>query len=318
MSVRLFAAVAVLLMVGSVCAAAAPVTIENAGFRLTVECSGDMVLATLDDLQSGMRAADGPFVYSASRQEPEGARGYDGLLDARAMVSGRSLVVQGRLAGLDVEQTFTLPTDRPIMEERVVFATPERTPRWLDRLGIGFVRTAVDEKGRVLPELATDRWVAVPFRHKATDPKGYANDFSIHELLSKPGWEPRFTERMKYSQPPSAKRPSEGWAWLHEGRALCILRFSQQNMLWSVVTQVPNGSAGANAFAFGGASTISGEPAILTRLQPGAQADLGVTRLRLGGRGIRASVPGLPGTPRRARLPVSQGLRPARPLGAAL
>ena len=72
----------------------------------------------------------------------------------------------------------------------------------------------------------------------------------------------------------------------HGGRAPCILRFSQENMLWSVVEQVRNGNSGVNAFAFGGAFTISGEPAVLTRLKPGEQADLGVTRYRLGGRRI--------------------------------
>ena len=57
-------------------------TLENRGFRLIVDCSGDEVHTTLDDLQSGLRAADGPMVYTASRGGTTHARGHDKLVGA--------------------------------------------------------------------------------------------------------------------------------------------------------------------------------------------------------------------------------------------
>jgi hypothetical protein len=38
----------------------------------------------------------------------------------------------------------------------------------------------------VLPELARDRWVAIPLRVRASVPKGFVNDFSIQQLVTPP------------------------------------------------------------------------------------------------------------------------------------
>jgi hypothetical protein len=82
-------------------------------------------------------------------------------------------------------------------------------------LGFGMTRRVTDAAGQVLPELRNDRWVAVPMRARATGPKGYVNDFTIEELVTKPGYEPRVNKDHRYSQVPSRHRHSEGWAWTH-------------------------------------------------------------------------------------------------------
>ncbi len=118
--------------------------------------------------------------------------------------------------------------------------------------------------------------MAVPLRARATDPKGYVNDFSIQDLITKPGYEPRVNKDLQYSQLPSRHRASEGWAWTHGETTLGIFAFNQQNMLFSVVSVQKE--AEGTSLRFGGACMISGEPAALTRIAPGETVDLGTVR----------------------------------------
>jgi hypothetical protein len=124
----------------------------------------------------------------------------------------------------------------------------------------GFPRRVADAQGQVEPELSQDRWVAVPLRVRASDPKGYANDFSLHDLVSQPG----------------LRRWSEGWAWTHGNGTLGIYTFNQTNMLFGVVS-TERGQAGT-FLRFGGACMISGEPSALGRIAPGESVHLGTVR----------------------------------------
>ena len=174
--------------------AVAPVAkheLANAAYRLAVECVMDKVEVTLDDKQMGFRVAEGPCVYRAQRRNDKQAVTYRGLEGVTVDVAGSRLTIRGKLAGLDVEHTFDLPADRPIMEERIAVHNGSDSPVALSEFEVGFVRPITDNAGKVLPELAGDRFVAVPFRAKPDDVKPTYNDFSTADLIDKKGYEIR-------------------------------------------------------------------------------------------------------------------------------
>lgn len=237
---------------------------------------GGVVGVSLDDRLLGLRVAEGPYLYRAERQSGQGTRVYHQLGRSSLSVKGAPLTIRGDLAGLTLEHTFVLPPGKAIMEERIVLRNQTQSPIALSDFEAGFQRQVAGRDGEIMPELKEDRWVAVPMRARATDAKGHVNDFSIADLLAKPGFEPRVNKDQQYSQVPSRHRHSEGWAWSHGGETLGILSFNQEHMVFSVVS-VEKGTEEA-ALRFGGACMISGEPAALTRIGPGQTVDLGVIR----------------------------------------
>ena len=101
--------------------------LENAAFRVSVMGSDDGVLANVEDLAGKRTLADGRYYYHAVR---EGEKGRAYSLENAAVTAGRgTIVIRGRLAGLEVEQVFSLPPDRPILEERIVLHNGTRW-RW--------------------------------------------------------------------------------------------------------------------------------------------------------------------------------------------
>jgi hypothetical protein len=251
--------------------------LKNEAYQLAVTIAADgTVKVRLDDLRSGLRVADGPCLYRASGDIRGTAVRSDRLGEPVVTGQNRSLVIRGKLLGQELAHTFTLPKDKPLMEERIVLRNSGSTPVALTDLEVGLTRRVTDSAGQVLAELKNDRWVAVPMRARATDPKGHVNDFSINELMTKPGYEPRVNKDQQYSQVPSRHRHSEGWAWTHGEAAVGIFSFNQENMLFSVVSS-EKGAEGAS-LRFGGACMISGEPAALSRITPGQSVDLGVIR----------------------------------------
>lgn len=250
--------------------------LSNTAYQLAVSQDGDQVRVRFQDKLLGLRLADGPYFYSARRTEGRNSETFRGLQDVNITGSAGVLVIRGKLAGLDVEHRFALSTNGTFLEEQILLRNHTDALIALSDFEAGFVRRVTDKDGEVLPELAGDRWVAVPLRVRASDPDGFANDFSIQQLVTQPGYEPRIDENQHYSQAPSRHRRSEGWAWTHGSATLGIFVFNQENMLFSVVSteKTPEGTA----LRFGGACMISGEPAALTRIAPGQTVDLGVVR----------------------------------------
>ncbi|MEW6746424.1 MAG: hypothetical protein AB1486_27090 [Planctomycetota bacterium] len=246
------------------------VATENVAYRLELRCAESTVTARLTDKATGLVVAEGLIVYRATGG-PEASTGLEGAAAER--VENRlvhSLVLGGKLARLDVEHTFALPLDKPIMEERIVITNRTGSVVAVTELEIGFSRRVSGDEMDTTSNLGSDRWIAVPFRHRATDPKGYVNDYSTPELLERSGWEPVVDGTQQYRQVPSRHHVSEGWAWLHGRHALGIFKFSQERLQFSVVSKLDE-----QTLRFGGACMISGEPAALTRLGPGRSVDLG-------------------------------------------
>ena len=256
--------------------AALTTELANQGYRLTVSQDGDTVRTLLEDRILGLAVADGPCLYHAATREGKNALAADRLTNVSIRSEKQSLVIRGKLLDLDLEHRFTASKDRPALEERIVLKNNTGKMIALSDLEIGMQRQVADKEGRVTEGLAADRFAAVPFRYRAPNPRGSYHDYSLEDLVLKPGQITHLDE-LKYPFPvasPSRHRYSEGWAWTHAGNTLGIFSFSQENMLWSVVSRVelPDGKG----LRIGGAAMIDGEPAALTRIAPGDCVDLGL------------------------------------------
>jgi hypothetical protein len=100
--------------------------------------------------------ADGPLVYRASGD----SEAFPTLEGASLERIQDELVLHGKLARLDVKHIFTLPPDKPIMEEHVVTTNYTGGKVVLSALEIGFsprvVRT--DDEAETAGDISRDRW----------------------------------------------------------------------------------------------------------------------------------------------------------------
>ena len=108
------------VLVESMASSAAAETLANAAYRLEATPAEGGVHVVLFDKTMNLHVADGPYLYRAERQQGATKQKAAGLTNARITVAGDTLTIRGELAGLEIEHTFTLPADRPILEERIV------------------------------------------------------------------------------------------------------------------------------------------------------------------------------------------------------
>jgi hypothetical protein len=250
--------------------------IENSAYRLAIDVASGGLNAVLEDKRSGLRLADGPLVYRTDASGHENPAVLFQLVDPAVSVERHRLIIRGTLAGLRVEHAFTLPPDKPVMDETLRLTNPTPGVVSLGDFECGLTRLLKDESGGIPADLAGDRWVAVPHRKRAEDPKEKFLDFSASDLADKPGFEAHPDAVQDPHYRPSRHRYSDGWAWTHGNAALGIYKYSQEAMLYSVLSTAK--TAGQTLLRFGGTAMIMGEPAVLTRLRPGQTADLGLTR----------------------------------------
>jgi hypothetical protein len=257
--------------------------LANGAYRLIVVCEGKHVRFRLRDLATEFDVADGDYVYRAARAHPEGILTSAHLTDAQASIRDDTLTITGHLAGLVLTHSIRLPLDRPILEEQIALCNQTAETVALSDLACGMTHVLTNEVGTILPELAADRFIAVPFRHLATDAADWDNDFDIRRLIDEPGRELRVNELAPLHEGhgcvPSDSRFSEGWTWMHGGYALAIYKFNQEAMEFSVLSREAVPGSGV-VLRFGGAGMMDGEPACLTRIAPGETIRLGVTRLQ--------------------------------------
>lgn len=254
----------------------------NAAYHITVESTTEatdgrrQVAIALDDNQMGFRMAEGPYFYRAVRRDGAQSTTQFGLDDVSAQIEGSRMTIQGKLAGLDVEHIFDLPADRPIMEERIVLHNHTGSRIEISDFEAALVRTLTDKAGQVLPELANDRWVALPFRCHLDQVRPNYDDFSTADLVNSKGQKLWVKVDQQCEYVPTDHRQADGWAWTHGPHTLGIFKFDQENMQWSILAadKVDAGTA----LRFGGAWTIDGEPSALSRIEPGQTVRLGVTR----------------------------------------
>ena len=112
---------------------AAAETLANAAYRLEATPTKGGIHVVLFDKTMNVPLADGPYLYRAERQQGAIKQKATRLTNAKITVAGDKLTIRGELAGLDVEHTFTLPADRPIMEEQILLHNKTRRIDCLDR-----------------------------------------------------------------------------------------------------------------------------------------------------------------------------------------
>jgi len=250
--------------------------LANRAYRLVVLIANGEVMVTLDDKQSALRLAEGPYIYRAQRRDETQHTNDLGLTGVSVNLADSRLTIRGKIAGLELEHIFELPSDRPILEERFLVRNRSDALVQLTDFQAAFVRRLTDDSGTVLPEVAADRFVAVPFRAKPDDAKNACNDFSTADLIDKKGYEVRVSVEQHYERVAADRRQSESWAWTHGPYTLGISKFDQENMQWSVLS-IDRKDRRA-ILCFGGVAMIDGEPSDLGRIRPGQTVRLGVTR----------------------------------------
>lgn len=263
-------------------------SLANSAFRLSAYLDADAVYLQLHDCQADFDLAAAPYCYRAVLRQGSTRIHLRALENPHLELQGESLWIRGTLAGLQLTHHLRLPSGARLpaegdgLMEQISLYNPGDSPVLLEDFTCGLQRRLTDRIGRPLPELQGDRFQAIPFLHRPTDPSGYDNDFTIPDLLHTSGREVRLGEVPVFSEyqghVPSHKRHSEGWAWRHGAFTFVISKFSQETMEFSLLEIDPEPKAGV-FLRFGGAGLMNGEPSALLELQPGQQVTLGETRI---------------------------------------
>lgn len=252
-------------------APAREVTLENEGFRLQLTLEGSTVAASLLCRPFNRMLAQGAMHHEATLSNGT----IHHLSEPKITREGAHLVLQGRLAGLLLRHSFHMSSNGPWMEENIVLTNDTRRRVSLSDLRIGFTRPLAAPTDRPADDLSNDRWTAVPLRHRADDPPGTVNDFTLRQLVAGDGYTLRSRGIVGFPpirREPARSRFAEGWAWSRGSEMVGIYSFCQEHMRFSHL------EVKESRLLFGGLAMVEGEPAALTRLGPGEKADLGITR----------------------------------------
>lgn len=251
--------------------------LSNSAFLLRVSVNEPEIQVVLEERQTHQRLSEGNYVY---RAQVSGSKDtIFTLQDPAVTVSGQKLTIHGKLAGLDIEHSFYMPPDKQFFEEHIVLHNPGNMRITLSEFEMGFPLKIKGKGDRIIPELTSDRLIAIPFRHRADDKNDIIHDYSMTEILEQPGWEyrPNFC-LTKFLHVKSRHHFSDGWAWIHGNRSVGIFSFNQEHLVYSVLSPVktPKGTI----LRFGGACylPVHSQPTALSRINPGDKVDFGIMR----------------------------------------
>ena len=197
-------------------------TLRSGSLELEMRCEGCAVNARLYDIATGFYWADGPYIYEAVRASDEGFVAFNQLRNVAVEQTGTGLRVEGQIAGLRLEHVVTPNTGNGSLEERLILCNLGAEAISLDDFYCGFQRPITGRLGSLLPDVAHDRVVAVPLRHRASDADDWDNDFGMSHFIAGMGREPCADDEQEFGYMPSEKRLSEGWTWLHGDRSLGV------------------------------------------------------------------------------------------------
>ncbi len=255
--------------------------LANSAYRLSIEPAGRQIQVVLHDRAADFNLADGAYLYQAAQLNAEGELLFKGLEEMQIKPAGDKIILSGKLAGLELEHCLHLPRDNNWLEESIRLCNNTGTTISLSDFSCGMRRPLTNEVGHILPGLKNDRFQAIPFLHRPTDPADFDNDFDAAYLLDHTGRE-LVIYRDQAPLPggqgyiPANKYVSEGWCWRHSDHAFGIFKYSQETMEFSVLSidLLPAGVF----LRFGGNCCVAGEPGILFSIDPGQRVQLGTTR----------------------------------------
>ena len=218
--------------------------IANRALRLSLEVrDGGVRVALREAGDSGVAWVDAAYRYRFRIEDDAHAIELGRRVEPRVTGEAHRVTLAFELGGvLGIEHRFDAPAEARWVEERLVVTNLSARPITLGAIECGLRVRLTDEVGRVLPEVARDRFAAVPFLVRATDPPGHRNEFTPAQLLATPGGEPRMNGDLAFGVVPSRHRTSEAWAWLRPGgegataRGLCVMKFRQGAMEWAALS----------------------------------------------------------------------------------
>ena len=282
---QLFLSLYKLILISSICTvlpgcknpASGRHELSNTAFHLSVDVIKSEVHVVLEEKQIPLQMSEGNYLYRAQISGSHDT--IFRLQNPTVTVVGRNLTIQGKIADLEIEQSFYFPLDKPFFEEHITLKNPGKIRVALSEFEMGFPRKIESKSKKIIPELANDRFIAIPFRHRADDKNGVIHDYGMAEILEQPGWEyrPNFC-LTKFLQVKSRHHFSDAWTWIHGNRSIGIFSFGQENLVYSVLSPVK--TPGGTLLRFGGACflPIHSQPSALTRINPGESVDLGIMR----------------------------------------
>jgi len=192
-------------------------------------------------------------------------------------VNGERVEIRGTLDVLQIEQVFTLPKDKPWMEERISIRNGTDEVVELADIQFGFTRAVSDRLGRFFGGLKNDRFVAIPFRHRPSDAGDFDVDLTLADLKKYRGRERRVSGGYRrFGFYPADQWSSEGWAWQRGSHSFGFFKFNQEAIEFSTLALQP--SEEGLHLRFGGAGMVDGEPSCLQKIGPREKIDLGVSR----------------------------------------
>ena len=255
------------------------VDLQNGAFKLSVRVAEGEVRCTLEDSKTGFAWCHGPYLYHACTGEEGNAAVSNGLVSPSVWKDGNTAGITGKLAGLTVSHELELSRHRPVLTQRMLLKNTSAETISLTAFDTGFQRRVADASGKPLDALARNRFVAIPFRHRAEDPPELDHDFPVGRIHEREGFV--YTPQSTWSRPkrvPSDRHFSEGWAWTRADCCLGIFSYSQQNLVFSTLSskQTERGII----LAFGGTSLLPTGPSAVREIAPGETVDLGETQYR--------------------------------------
>jgi len=270
--------------------------ISSEALDLTVGACARSVRVCLSATKTQRLLFDDCYVYEAAVPRPEGTLVLRGLDDVTIRSTDEQIVIHGRMGGMCVDHVLEL-THAGRLTERISLTNTTDIDITLDWLAMGAQCAIADDVGSVPSERLSERLMAIPFLHRATDAADWDNNLTLADLLRFSGGEQRANVQLGYGFVPSMQRASEAWAWVMADRTLLISKHNQRGMEFSAIGLVVRKEG--VSLRFGGVATVSGDPEYLLQIAPGQTVESGVTTYELVEHGYERA-PGEPDTAMRA------------------
>jgi len=246
------------------------VVVSSGSLELIVETASGLNPRSLRDVKSGWVFADRDYAWP-------GDAGFPKLLEPPVITNQEngtsSVVFQGQLGSLRVEQSFTVPKNEPgVILENITIRNS--TDASLDTAGFkcGFARHLGDGETWV-SDASEIRFCRIPYRRETN---GTVQEFPLREVAE------HGTTFASWCNWPPQTTPiwgSEGWVWSKGPASLLIAKYNPEGMEWSLMEPVKQGKE--TLLRFGGAGQWKyGHPEGATQLEPGKSYRFGETRFQ--------------------------------------
>jgi hypothetical protein len=257
------------------------VSLANNGIQVKAWSKGNTVYLDIINLPSNYYLANDEYLYRATKRENDHFSIFNNLTSPSIDVRNETIYICGKLAELDLEHRLYLPAGANYLEEQIILMNKTENTISLEDLNCGAQRLITNSVGKIKNDVHSDRFKAIPFLVRPTDPPGWENDFDIATLLTYSGQEPRVNELAAipegHGYVPSNKRFSEGWCWQHGENSVGIFKFNQEAIEFSVLAIEV--SLRGVLYRFSGTSNQEDEPSNLRKITPGAKITMGITHL---------------------------------------